>query len=50
MPPNPSYDKHFSAHVARVPKQIFKIFIYVGEMVTPIGISIRMRQYGYIVV
>jgi len=50
MPANPTHDKHFFAHVARVPKQIFKIFIYVAEMVTPIGISIRMRQYGYIMV
>jgi hypothetical protein len=38
---------HFFTHVAQVPKQIFKAFIRVGKMVTPIGIDIEMLQYVY---
>ncbi len=44
---NPSQDKHFFTRVAQVPKQIFKTFIHVGKMVTPIGIDIEMLQYAY---
>ncbi len=44
---NPSQDKHFFTHVTQVPKQIFKGFIHVGEMVTPIGIDIEMLEYAY---
>jgi hypothetical protein len=44
---NPSQDKHFFTHVAQVPKQIFKVFIHVSEMVTTIGIDIEMLQYAY---
>jgi hypothetical protein len=45
---NPLHDKHLFAHVTQVPKKIFKIFICVGEMVTPIGVKVKMQQYGYI--
>ncbi len=40
------HDKHFLAHVAWVPKQIFKVFIYVGKMVMLVSIIIIMSQHG----
>jgi protein-L-isoaspartate O-methyltransferase len=39
---------YLEGEISKVPKQILKVLIHVGEMVMPIGIKIGMPQYGYI--
>jgi hypothetical protein len=40
------HDKHFLAHVEWVSNRIFKIFIYAGEMVMLVNITIIMSKHG----
>ncbi len=44
------HDKHLFAHVAWVPKQIFKIIICMGKMVTLIDVNVKMSQYCHIMI